>query len=106
MSGQVLELNHGCRSDDSTMCWTDLIHIVSQIRTKKKLTAIDAEGVDCFDREVLAAVVAALHNLLVSIEMRGSLEEIDSEMKRIEELRRLRNINRGRSVERTRESRK
>ena len=99
MSSEVLELNNECRSEDSTICWTDLIHEVSQIRTTKKLIGIDAEDGDNFDREVLAAVVAALHNLLVSMEMRDSLEEIDSEMKRIEELKRLRNINKGGAVD-------
>ena len=54
-------------SVDTKICWSDLVVVGSKR-----------------DREVLAAVVAALHNLIRSLEQRESLIEFDSEMKRRE----------------------
>lgn len=97
MSIQVLSSNTNNNRDDAALCWSDFIHAVSQIQTIKQqannVVARDA------DREVLAAVVAALHNLLVSMETRDTLLDIASEMKRIEKLKQLRNKNRSKIIE-------
>jgi len=88
MSGEVLASNDDDSLEDSAICWSDLIHAVSQTQTiKEHANGVVVEDGDCTDREVLAAVVAALHNLLASMEMRDSLLEITSEMKRIEKLK-------------------
>eukprot|EP00984_Skeletonema_dohrnii_P008252 scaffold3031_cov116-Skeletonema_dohrnii-CCMP3373.AAC.5 len=88
MSGEVLASNDDDSLDDSAICWSDLIHAVSQTQTiKEHANGVVVEDGDCADREILAAVVAALHNLLASMEMRDSLLEITSEMKRIEKLK-------------------
>lgn len=100
MSGQVLASNNDNSFDDGAICWSDLIHAVSQTQTiKQQASSVTVGEEDCLDREVLAAVVAALHNLLVSMEMRDSLAEIASEMKRIEKLKQLRNKNNSKIVE-------
>lgn len=62
-------------SIDTKICWSDLVV------TSSKVTS----GEDGHDREVLAAVVAALHNLLTSLEQQESLIHLDSEMKRRED---------------------
>lgn len=100
MSAQVLASNNDDSRDDAKLCWSDFIHAVSQIQTIKQQAnnVIVGDG-DCSDREVLAAVVAALHNLLASMEMRDSYLEITSEMKRIEKLKHLRNKNRSKIIE-------
>jgi len=90
MSDQVLAPNDGI--DDSATCWSDLIHAVSQTQTiKEQASGVVVVDNDCTDREILAAVAAALHNLLASMEMRDSLLEITSEMRRLEKLKQLRN---------------
>lgn len=64
------------RNMDIVLCWSDLV-----AATAKLGSSTDP------DREVLAAVVAALHNLLASLETRDSLIELDNELKRREHLK-------------------
>ena len=60
---------------DIVLCWSDLVAATS------KLYSTDPE------REALAAVAAALHNLLASLETRDSLIELNNELKRRSKLR-------------------
>ena len=62
-------------SIDIKICWSDLIMASSKVTS----------GEGSHDREILAAVVAALHNLLTSLEQKESLIHLDSEMKRRED---------------------
>lgn len=62
---------------DQAIFWCDLFDATA------KVGADD----DVDDREALAAVAAALHNLLTSLEARESLLELDDEMKRREIMR-------------------
>lgn len=92
MSGEVLEPEDVI--DDSAICWSDLIHAVSQTQTiQESASGVVIVDNDRTDREILAAVAAALHNLLASMEMRDSLLEITSEMRRLEKLKQRRNAN-------------
>ena len=94
MSGQVLATNNDDCLDDSEICWSDLIHAVSQTQTiKEQASGVIVEDGHCTDREVLAGVVAALHNLLVSMETHDSLLEIAAEVKRLEKLKQNRRVN-------------
>ena len=61
---------------DIVLCWSDLV-----AATAKLGSSVDPE------REALAAVAAALHNLLASLETRDSLLELDNELKRREQLK-------------------
>lgn len=96
MTVQVLASNDNRVGSDSSIYWSDLIHAVSQTQTIKQQAcniverAVERDEESSQDREVLAAVVAALHNLLASMEMRDSEMEVESEMKRIEKLKQLR----------------
>ncbi|KAL7539225.1 hypothetical protein ACHAXR_010220 [Thalassiosira sp. AJA248-18] len=73
-------------ADDGEVFWTDLVTATA------KEGGGDASGIisngkqddGSQDREALAAVAAALHNLLTSSEARESLLELDEEMKRRE----------------------
>jgi hypothetical protein len=88
MSGQVLATNCDDKLGDSAICWSDLIHAVSQTQTiKEQAIGVVVEDGRCTDREVLAAVVAALHNLLVSMETHDSFLQIAAEVKRLEKLK-------------------
>ncbi len=88
MSGQVLATNCDDKLGDSTPTWSDLIHAVSQTQTiKEQAIGVVVEDGRCTDREVLAAVVAALHNLLVSMETHDSFLQIAAEVKRLEKLK-------------------
>lgn len=60
--------------NDGIIYWFDLVTSTANVHTA------GSGG----DREVLGAVVAALHNLLTSLEARESLLELDGEMKRRE----------------------
>ncbi|KAL3823839.1 hypothetical protein ACHAXA_004111 [Cyclostephanos tholiformis] len=83
MSGLIL----GILDDDKVISWSDLV-----LNTAKVHTPDDKVGRGDLseDREVLAAVAAALHNLLTSLEARESLLELDDEMKRRERLKKRR----------------
>jgi hypothetical protein len=63
--------------NDGIIYWFDLIASTAKVHTA------GSSG----DREVLGAVVAALHNLMTSLEARESLLELDGEMKRRERLK-------------------
>ena len=63
--------------NDGIIYWFDLIASTAKVHTA------GSGG----DREVLGAVVAALHNLMTSLEARESLLELDGEMKRRERLK-------------------
>jgi hypothetical protein len=63
-------------NSDIVLCWSDLI-----AATAKLGSSTDP------DREALAAVAAALHNLLASLETRDSLIELDNELKRREQVK-------------------
>jgi len=71
--------NHGgdVVVNDGIIYWFDLIASTAKVHTA------GSGG----DREVLGAVVAALHNLMTSLEARESLLELDGEMKRRERLK-------------------
>ncbi|KAL7454794.1 hypothetical protein ACHAWC_006389 [Mediolabrus comicus] len=92
MTVQVLASYDNRVGSDSSIHWSDLIHAVSQTQTIKQqaCNTVERDEDSSQDREVLAAVVAALHNLLASMEMRDSVMEVESEMKRIEKLKQLR----------------
>ena len=64
------------KNTDVVLCWSDLV-----AATAKLGASTDPE------REALAAVAAALHNLLASLESRDSLIELDNELKRREHLK-------------------
>lgn len=63
--------------NDGIIYWFDLV------TSTAKVHAAGSDG----DREVLGAVVAALHNLMTSLEAQESLLELDGEMKRRERLK-------------------
>ena len=73
--------NRGITNNDGVIHWSDLV-----VNTAKVHAAEDGgrRGDIPEDREVLAAVAAALHNLLTGLEARDSLQELDEEMKRRE----------------------
>ena len=64
------------KNTDVVLCWSDLV-----AATAKLGASTDPE------REALAAVAAALHNLLASLETRDSLIELDNELKRRDHLK-------------------
>jgi len=75
------------KREDGPICWSDLI-----TSTAKLVSTIegDEEAESYRDREVLAAVAAAIHNLLASLETRDSLFQLENEAKRREKLKDLR----------------
>ncbi|KAL7479759.1 hypothetical protein ACHAW6_005482 [Cyclotella cf. meneghiniana] len=64
------------KNNDIVLCWSDLVAATAKLGTN-----VDP------DREALAAVSAALHNLLASLETRDSLIELDNELKRREQIK-------------------
>ena len=78
--------------DGEVVYWSDLITVTAQVQSSMVhvTTAHNRGGHqhrddnNSDDREELAAVTAALHNLLTSLEARESLLELDDEMKRRE----------------------
>jgi hypothetical protein len=85
MAGLILgskeRANRGIADNDGLIHWSDLVVNTAKVHAAEvggRLGDIPE------DREVLAAVAAALHNLLTSLEARESLLELDEEMKRRE----------------------
>ena len=81
--------------DDGWICWSDLITSTAKLQTiddqRNDGRSDHSSGIDHYqDREALAAVAAALHNLLASLETRDSLLGLEHEMKRREKLKYLR----------------
>jgi len=77
------------KSDDEIIFWSDLISITAKVQPATAAVVNNGKGKrhgddqsSSEDREELAAVSAALHNLLTSLEARESLLELDDEMKR------------------------
>eukprot|EP00804_Cyclotella_cryptica_P006925 CCRYP_007071-RB/>CCRYP_007071-RB protein AED:0.16 eAED:0.16 QI:187/-1/1/1/-1/1/1/56/1032 len=64
------------KNSNIVLCWSDLVAATSKL----------GNNVDP-DREALAAVSAALHNLLASLETRDSLIELDNELRRREQMK-------------------
>jgi len=81
MAGLILgskeRANRGIADNDGLIHWSDLV-----VNTAKEVGGRRGDIPE--DRELLAAVAAALHNLLTSLEARESLLVLDDEMKRRE----------------------
>lgn len=84
MSGLILGPG-GCAGpcEDEPIYWYDLFDATA--RAGRADASGTGEGAD--DRDALAAVAVALHNLMTSLEARESLLELDDEMKRRENMR-------------------
>eukprot|EP00581_Thalassiosira_minuscula_P004100 CAMPEP_0183740570 /NCGR_PEP_ID=MMETSP0737-20130205/59979_1 /TAXON_ID=385413 /ORGANISM="Thalassiosira miniscula, Strain CCMP1093" /LENGTH=1061 /DNA_ID=CAMNT_0025975673 /DNA_START=26 /DNA_END=3211 /DNA_ORIENTATION=- len=71
----------GAVNEDGVIFWSDLVDATAKVQGVDK---ISKRGDNTEDREALAAVAAALHNLLASLEAVELLIELDDVMKRRE----------------------